>query len=576
MALSAVAREIQATYPTESSTDFTITLAPAATRAIGDSRESIVRFFVVLQIVVGLVLLLAGANVANLLLARTTHRRREIGVRLALGAGRGRLARQFLTESLVLSTVAGICAVGFTLLATQLLSGFTFPGGMTVAGLGIGLNRPMFLAALAVIVLTGLCLGIVPAAHAAGFPILTSLRESGSAGRQGRSRLQASLLAVQVALSLVLLVTAGLFARSLQRALNIDPGFRTDHLLSATVDLGLAKYNSERATRSYTMAQERLAALPGVKSVGWTASVPLTDGISTYTVEVDGYVPGKDERPEIETDLVSSGFLRTMEIPIERGTGFDPARPLGTARTVVINQAMAERYWKGREALGGRLILTRDTLTVIGIARDAQYHTLTDQPAPYAYIPLAQLAMETGAGTMTLFIRTEGDIDGLIPQVRRELASIAPEVPVFDITGFQDRIGALLLPQRVGVRLLGSFGLLALIIASVGVYGVVGYVVARRTREVGIRMALGEEPGALVWRMIRDNLGPIMVGIIAGLGLATLVGRAAASFLYGVSPTDPVTYLGTIAVLLGASLVAALVPARRASRVSPMTALRSE
>lgn len=573
--LNRIAQEIQAAYPNETPTGFTVTLTPSAVSAAGSSRESIVRFFVVLLIVVGLVLLLAAANVANLLLARTTHRRREIGVRLALGAGRIRLVRQFLTESLVLSALAGCLAVGFMILSVRLLGGFAFPGGLTLAGLKIGLDPRILVTTLGAILLMGLVLGIIPAVHASGFPVVTSLRESGSAGRRGRSRLQASLLAVQVALSLVLLVTAGLFARSLQRALSLDSGFRTDHLLTATVAVGLARYSPEQASQFYLLAGERIAALPGVEHVGWSSSVPLTDDISTFSLNIEGYVPGKDEAPEVETSVVSADFLRTLGVPVVRGRDFDSALPLGAPRTVVINQAMADRYWKGRDPVGGRIMLA-DTLTVIGVARNARYHTLTDQATPYAYIPLAQLAMERGSATMTLFVRTQGDPEMLAPAVRRELALIAPEVPVFDIAGFQNRIGTLLLPQRLGVRMLGAFGLLALIIASVGVYGVVGYVVARRTREVGIRMALGEEPGALVWRMVRDNLGPIALGVMAGLGCSVLVGRAAVSFLYGVSPTDPVTYLVTIIILLAASLLAALVPARRASRVSPLTALRSE
>ncbi|MEO8200636.1 MAG: ABC transporter permease [Gemmatimonadota bacterium] len=574
--LNAVAREIQAAYPTETSTDYSMVLVPSSTGAIGNARDSVVNFFVVLLIVVGLVLLLAAANVANLLLARATHRRREIGVRLALGAGSGRIIRQFLTEALVLSTLAGVVAIGFMVLAMRLLGTLTLPGGMTVAELGVSVDPRVLLAATAAILVTGVFLGVVPAAHTAGFRIVPSLRESGSAGRQGRSRLQSSLLAVQVALSLVLLITAGLFGRSLQRALNIDPGFRTDHLVSASVDVGLARYTPVQSSQFLATAQEQVARLPGVTSVGWSTSIPLTDGVSSYSLDIAGYLPAKDEVPEVETNLVSSTFLQTLSIPIQRGTGFDSSRPLGSPRTVIVNEAMAKRYWNGREALGGRIMLMNDTLTVIGIARDAQYHTLTDPATPLAYIPLAQRAMETGEARMTLFVRTTGNVDALVPLVRQQLRSIAPEVPVFDIGDFQDRIGELLLPQRLGVQLLGAFGLLALIIASVGVYGVVGYVVARRTREVGIRMALGEAPGALVRRMVRDNLGSIVIGLIVGAALAAVVGRAAVSFLYGVSPTDPVTYVLTALILLAASLLAAFLPARRAARVSPMNALRSD
>ncbi len=575
--LKQIGEEMKQSYPGETSRNFIIGLSPASVASLpGSSRGDIVRFFGVLLAVVGAVFLLACANVANLLLARTAHRRREIEVRLTLGASRTRIARQFLTESLVLASISGLVAVGLMMLAVYLLRGFTLPGGMTIEAMNIRPNIRMIAIVFTATFLTGVFLGAVQAAHAVGATSMTTLRESGAAAGRTRSPLQAGLLAAQIALSLVLLVGAGLFTRSLQRALELDPGFRTSNLLSAKVDVGLARYTESRAEQFYAEAIERINRLPGVTSASWSSANLLTGEENINTLVVPGYVPAEDEAMEVEYNVVSRDFLPTMGIPLIRGNNFPAKGTLATRREVVISEAMSKRYWPGRDAVGQTVIASGDTNTVIGIARDARYHTLTDEPIPYMYLPLEGRAIGLGSSTISLVIHTSGDPDNLVGDVRRELHSVGPQVPVFDIGTVNLTLNQLLFPQRTGVSLLGAFGFLALVVATMGVYGVVGFVVARRVREVGIRMALGEASSSVVWRMVKDNLGPILGGMIVGLGLAVLLGRTIASFLYGVSPADPVTYLATIGILLLSSVIAALVPARRASRVSPMMALRSE
>lgn len=575
-ALNQIATQIKQAHPTEMPAAYQLSLVGGAAAALPDGRDNVIQFFSILSTVVLLVMLLAISNVGNLVLARTAHRHQEISVRLAIGAGRGRLARQFMTEAMVLSLLAGGAALVLMAVVIRLLRGFTFPGGMTIERLGIGADSTLIgLAAIAVL-LTGIVLGVLPAVKAIRENQMTSLRGNpGDTGRP-RSRLQGALLATQVALGLVLLVGAALFTRGLQSALAIDPGVRTEGILTAGVDVGLARLTPAQAAQYFTSAAERIRALPGVEDAGWSGSIPFTDDESVEQLSIDGYKDADGNDPVIEVITVSSRYLSTLQVPMVRGVGFDSTSVLGRRNEVVVSAAAAARYWPGSDPLGRRLIVGGDTTTVAGISRDFAYHNLSGDDVPVIFRPLAGNALQTGVSSNTLFVRTSGRVADVVNLVQRELLALNPEVPVFDVLPFETRLADLLTPQRLGFRLLGGFGLLALVIASVGVYGVVGYVVARRTREVGIRMALGERPGSVVLRMIRENLIPVVVGAIVGIALSTAMARALSGFLYGVSPADPLAYLASIVILLAASLIAAWIPARRASRVSPMTALRSE
>jgi predicted permease len=555
---------------------YQLTLVPAAIGALPDGRGIMVQFFTILATVVLLVMLLAIANVANLILARTAHRHQEIGVRRAIGAGGWRLARQFMTEALVLSLLAGTTAIGLMLLAFRLLQGFSFPGGMTIGRLGVGDDPMLFVVAAAAVLVTTMVLGAIPAIRALRGDTMRSLRGNPAGSGQPRSRLQTMLLATQIALGMVLLVGAALFTRGLQRALSIDPGVQTERILTATVDAGLARLTPDQASQYFTRSIERVLALPGVEDAGWSAQIPLTSDESVEEVSIDGYKDAEGNDPVIEVIPVSSAYLPTVGIPLVRGNYFESSAPLGERHAVIIGEAAAARYWPGTDPLGRRVVIGGDTAVVVGITRDIGYHDLTSEPPPVMYRPLAGRPMQTGVATLTLFVRTSGRPEDISQAVERELLSVNPDVPVFDVEPFEDRIADLLLPQRLGFQLLGGFGTLALIIAAVGVYGVVGYVVARRTREVGIRMALGETPGSVINRMVRENLTPVVLGAGAGIVLAVAGAQALSGLLYGLSPADPFSYALSIGILLLASLIAAVIPARRASRVSPMTALRME
>lgn len=575
-ALNQIASQIKEAHPTEMPDAYQLRLAGGAAAALPNGRDHVIQFFSILSTVVLLVMLLAVSNVGNLVLARTAHRHQEISVRLAIGAGRGRLVRQFMTEAMVLSLLAGGAAVVLMVVVIRLLRGFTFPGGMTIERLGIGADSTLIgLAAIAVL-LTGLVLGVLPAVKAIRENRMNSLRGNPGGTGRPRSRLQGALLATQVALGLILLVGAALFTRGLQSALAIDPGIRTEGILTAGVDVGLARLSPAQAAQYFTGAAERIGALPGVEEVGWSGSIPFTEDESVEQISIDGYKEADGDDPVIEVVTVSSRYLSTLQVPMVRGAGFDTTSVLGRRNEVVVSAAAAAKYWPGSDPLGRRLIVGGDTTTVAGISRDFAYHNLSGDDVPVIFRPLAGNALQTGVSSNTLFVRAGGSLSSLGNLVQRELLALNPEVPVFDVLPFETRLADLLTPQRLGFRLLGGFGLLALVIASVGVYGVVGYVVARRTREVGIRMALGERPGTVVLRMIRENMVPVVVGAVVGIALSTAMARALAGFLYGVSPADPLAYLVSIAILLLASFTAAAIPARRASRVSPMTALRSE
>ncbi|MGE3526842.1 MAG: ABC transporter permease, partial [Gemmatimonadales bacterium] len=577
-ALNLEAARIERTWPDQTPTGFSLELAPARVAAIpADARVGVVSFLGIILGVVGIVLLLAVANVANLMLARTTRRGGEIGIRLALGAGRWRLVRQFLTDSLLLSLLAGGAAIGIMTIVFQALSGFTFPGGARLDDLVTGPDLRLVLVALGLTVGLALLLGIIPAVYAAHPGALSRLRETRQVGSgRPQSRLQRALVAVQVALSVVLLIGAGLFGRSLRQGLQLDPGFDPANLVTASADVGLARYETDQARQYYATVLDRIGSRPGIVAAAWTEAIPLTGDVSSETVGIQGYEPAPGEdTPEIEVNRVSRDYFRTLGIPLAAGAGFEGPDPLGPRNSIVVNQAFVRRYWPDGQALGRRVILG-DTCIVAGVARDSRYHTLTEAPVPLAYLPLAQRPLRSGGARMTLFVRSRMSPPALNAEIRRELQAAGPQVPVFGQADFGARIAELLLPQRVGASLLGLFGALALLLAGIGIYGVVNYMVATRVREIAIRLSLGESPGGVVRRMIRSSMVPIIGGLVAGILLAALASRALAGFLYGVSPLDPETYVVMAVILLLTTVIAALLPALRGTAVSPMRALRSE
>jgi predicted permease len=518
---------------------------------------------------------LVCANVANLLLARGAARRREFGVRLALGASRVRLMRQLLTESAVLSLAAAMVALFLMNAAAGLLARVTVDGkSLGSLALGPDLRTVAFIALLALG--SAVVFGLMPARQSLAIDLTPALRDGATGSGHKRSRLRSVLLASQVALSLVLLIGAGLFTRALQRALTMDPGFSPDHVAVTGVNPGLAHYDAARATTYYAQVSERLAGLKGITGFAWATSLPLSGDHDQESIDIPGYVAPNAKRLSVEVQFVSGGYFPVLRIPLRSGRTFDERDAPGAMHVAVVNETMARKFWPGRDAVGQRFMMLNDTMTIVGVARDVKYHELSEEPRPFVYLNAIQQLDKGSPGSILLIARTTGDPAAAAASLKAALLSADPHVVPFGMTTADAQLRDLLLPQRAGAMVLGGFSLLALIIALIGVHGVVSYAVSRRTREIGIRVALGARGDRVVRELVREHVPAIAGGLAVGLALAAAGTRAMASFLYGVSATDFTTFAGASLLMAAVALAAAAIPARRAAKVDPMTALRYE
>jgi predicted permease len=547
----------------------------AAAAIAGGAYRSVVQFAAVLLGVVGIVLLIACANVANLLLARAASRRREVAVRLALGAGRRRIVRQLLTETLVLAAIAGAIALGITQAIAMALGGVRLGGYLPLGALGLGADGRVVAITALIALAAGVLFGLAPALHGTRLGVAMALRDGTQGENRSRTRTRGVLLVAQLALSLVLLVGAGLLGRSLRRALATDVGFDGGRVAVATADVGLAHYDSTRARRYYDDALERVRRAPGVLDAAWATALPLYNGQDTESYSVVGEPPAADEQPETEVGTVGADYFRVFGIRIVAGRAFSPSDDAHAPHVAIVNETMARRHFGGA-ALGRRIAFSRDTATIVGVAHDIAYHELREKPRPFVYRVMAQRIASDGLGPVSLAVRSAGEPSLVEGVIARALADVGHDVPAYDFGSFEDRSGHAVLAQRAGASLLGVFGLLALAIATVGAYGVVAFAVGQRTREIGIRMALGARAGDVVRMVLAESLRYVVAGIVLGLALAAVASRALAAFLVDVSPTDAATYAAMSLALVAAGLVAALVPARRASRIDPARTLKAE
>ena len=575
-----LAKQLATTYP-EQWTDVSergrrITLVEERdARVPPQIRKPALGFLALLMATVGLVLLVCCANVASLLLARSAARGREIGIRLSLGASRRRLIRQLLTESLVIAALGGILGVLLAVwLSTALLS-FQPPLPLRV-GLDLSLDLRVVLFTAMASLATGFIFGLAPALRVTRPDIVTVLRSDSTTINLGGRRLtlQNVLVVSQVAISAILLVAAVLFARALGNAASIDPGFRVDHLLVAEAQPRPGSEQPISRGQVLEETQTRLSALPGVLSVSWAGALPLSLESSRNGVRVEGYVAREGEDMEVYNYGVGPRYFETMEIPFMRGRGFTSADRAGAPGVIVVNEAFARRFWPGADPLGKRVSLRGEAgpfLTVIGVTRDGRFLSLADPSPPSIFVP----ALQQPAGTI-LLVRTSGDPLKMLPAVRSELQSVAATWTVVNARTMEQHIGSSVLPQRVAGTVLGVFGVVALLLVSVGVYGVVAYSVATRTREIGVRIALGARPADARWFVIRQGTMLVAIGLVIALPIAWAAMRLLSSFLIGASASDPVAFIGTAALLGMIALLATYIPARRATMVDPMVALRSE
>jgi predicted permease len=537
-------------------------------------REQFSTPMIVLMSMVGLVLLIACANVANLLMARAPARQREIAIRLALGASRGRIVRQLLVESLMLSVLGGAAGVLVAAWTADLLLR-ALPFERAVATLTSTPDLRVLLFAAGVSLLTGVLFGLVPAWQTARPQLVPALKEeSGAVSVGGHVRLRKGLVVAQVALSLLLLVGAGLFARSLWNLRALDPGFRIEQLTTFSVDPALSGYTPERSVHFYGRLRERLAAVPGAASVSLAAVTPLTDAAWLSTVNVQGYrsKEGEDLNPQVNS--VGPDYFKTLGIPLVAGRDFSEADGPDAPRVAIVNQKMAEYFWRGQNPIGRRFGFGDEeaTIEVIGIARDGKQATLRDEVARIVYTPYMQ---DPELGAMTVFVRSAaGGITG--DTLRQAARAIDASVPVFDLRSMERVADESLFFDRMVAMLSAAFGALATLLAAVGLYGVMSYTVARRRREIGLRMALGAAPRSVVWSVMKEVTLLALVGIVVGVPASVAVSRLVQSQLFGVAPSDPATILAASLTLLAVALLAGYVPAGQATRIDPVRALRAE
>lgn len=570
--LKTVAAALEKEFP-EPNQGRGIAVTPLGDAALGDTRQPVVYGSAVLMLIVGIVLLIACSNVANLLLARAAGRRQEIAARLALGASRSRLVRQLLTESSLLGLMGGALGLFLADQGCKLLWSFR-PAEVAANFVDPKLDSRVFVFALMVSLITGLIFGIIPALQASRTDIVEALKEeTRTAGRSRRAlRFSNVLLVAQVALSLISLITASLFLRSINAAYAINPGFETKRIALVMTNPGQAGYDQARTEQFYRDVRSRVATLPGVVSAAWASNLPFWSRASRAVILEGQQARNKYDGIATIVNTVGRDYFSSTGISMTEGRDFNDNDREGTVPVAIVNETMARRYWPNRNPLGQRFKFTGENILrqVVGVVKTANYTSLNEEPQPCIYLPLKQ----NFSDAMNLYVRTSLDPSNVVGALQREILSRDPRVDVSDVRTGRKLIEQALFSAKLGVGLLGVFGILALGLASIGLYGIMAYAVNRRKREIGVRMALGAARGVVMGLILRQGIALVGIGIAVGVVASLLIGRALSAMLYGVSGTDPISFLGSSLVLLTVAVAACYLPARRASRVDPLVALR--
>ena len=572
--LDALGRRLEQQYPTNK--DLGVHLVPLPEQVVGRTLRTSLW---VMMAAVAAVLLIACANVANLMLSRAAVREREISVRVALGAARTRLIRQLLTESVLLSTLGATLGVALAWVGLRVLTRIAPTDIPRLDQLRID---PLALAVtLGLAIVTGLTFGLAPAVQSSRAAVASALREATRGGTGGRraQRLRRVLVAGQIALVVVLLTGAGLLIRSFLHLQRVDLGFRPDHLLTMRFSMPRAKYPTPQAAAAFQSALlERTRQIPGVQGAALVSDIFLSATPTSTTVRIDGREMTPEERNlEVPLDAVSADYFRVMGIPLRRGRAFTAADGTDAPPVVIINETMARRFWPNEDPLGKRFRYggdqsTAPLMTIVGVVADMR-RTGFDAPVRYeTFRPNTQRVLTY----LTLVLRTAGDPLTMVAPVRAQFRSIDPEQPVFEVASMDQLLSSMVAQRRFSMALLGIFAALALVLGVVGVYGVTSYLVTQRTREVGVRLALGAQPSQVVGLVVRQGMIVAAIGLVGGLVGALIAGRFMTGLLYGVSPYDLATLAGVTAVIALATLAANWVPALRAAHVDPLTALRSD
>ncbi len=580
-AMNVVARQLARQYP-QTNQDIRVNMVPGGTRtqpvfvALGlISATTAIMFGAV-----GLVLLIACTNVANLMLARAAGRAREMAIRVAVGATRVRLVRQLLTESLLLSLLGAALGIVLALGFNNLLSGFYPTLDFQTADLEyeMQVDPRMFIFSFLLSLVTTILFGLAPALRASKVDQAAAMKGANAApigGLPGLTRGNALVMA-QVALSCVLLVSGGLFLRSMQFAHNVSPGFDRTGLEMFSVDLGLQGYDEQRGRQFQKALLQRLGSLPKVESVSLAYPLPLDAYDESTSVRVEGYVPRSGKEENISgLSRVGPRYFETMGTRLVAGRGIDERDTESSPPVAVINETMARRYWQpDGNALGRRFAIKKDGpwIEVVGIAKDGKYMTFGESPTPYIFLPQAQHYK----GRVAFIVRSKESSDSLVPAIRHEVRSLDASLPIFGVRTMPQFLNRIVSVYDMGASLIGTFGVISLLLAAVGIYGVLHFAVTRSTREIGIRMALGAASGDVVGLILGRSMAFVGVGLVLGIGGAFAVTRLTGSLLAGVGPTDPLTFAAVALVFGLVALLACAIPARRASRVDPMVAVRYE
>jgi predicted permease len=578
--LSGIAERINQTYPNNRSSGTKALVMIETDGRFEDMGTMFKSAGAIAMAIVGLVLLIACANVANLMLARAAARRKEIGIRLALGASRTRLIRQLLTESLLLAVLGGGLGLLLAVWVTKLMEGFIPVLEYTIIKDFFALDSRALIFTAVVSLATGLIFGLAPAWHSSNpdvVPVLKGLPEMAHKRRLRRFTLRNSLVVAQVALSFTVLVCGGLFIKSFRKAQTMDPGFNNPNGLILSLSPQLVGYDNDQSRNFYRQLVERTRNLPGVEGAGMARLLPLGDSSNSNgpVLKEGETLPRGSSGRTIMTNVIGPGYFQTMQIPLVEGRDFDERDQPKTQSVIVINQRMAEMLWPGESAVGKRVFIgteSREPLEVVGVVKTGKYRALAEEPRPYIYYSMTQWR----PGNMSLVVRSSIDPRGLVGAIRKEVQTLDRNVPVSGVKTMSEHLTYALWAPNMAASFSIAFGVLAVLLSAVGLYSVMAYVVSQRTREVGIRMALGAERSHVLKMITKQGMWLAGVGVVIGLLLALALVRVLSALLIGISGYDVGIFVIVPLLLATVALVACYLPARRATKVDPLIALRYE
>jgi len=576
-AMNVVAERLARQYPDSNANVAVRVLPERFARPEEDQYRSNALGAAIMLALVVLVMIVAAVNVTNLLLARATSRRQELAIRAALGAGRGRLVRQMMIESLMLAAIGGGAGVLLGTWAARVLAAMRLPGDLPVR-FDFNLDGRVLAYAVTVALVTGLLVGLVPAVRVSGADLDRTLRQSrhGSPGTHGH-RIRRFLVVAQIAFCFVLLAAAGLFVRSLFEAERADLGFRAESVLNVHMDVGQLGYTEAQGRAFFEQVDRRVRTIPGIQDMSFAFTIPMGYIRVSNAVEAEGQPVDSNQRLSAGKNIVSSEYFQTMGIRIVRGRSFSDGDNEQSRPVALVNQHLADMLWQGRDAIGRRFRSAGPDgswIEVVGVTNTGKYRFLFEDPQPYFYVPIAQ----EYTALRVLQVRTSMPPEALAPAIERAIRALEPNLPLYDVQSMTQALGSGLgfFPVRVGAVSATSLGLLALVLAVVGLYGVISYLTSQRTHEIGVRMAIGATQNDIVRLVLHDGSKLVLFGLAAGLLVTLACSRVVGSFLFGISARDPLTLVSVAPIFGCVALIACAIPAWRAARVDPTVALRSE